>query len=60
MKRLKNAYFGQWIDPSQPVQFTFEGELIHGVEGDTVASALLANDQWLQSRSLSTTVREGH
>ena len=51
MKRLKNAHFGQWIDPSQTVQFTFEGELIRGLEGDTVASALLANDQWLQSRS---------
>ena len=51
MKRLKNAYFGQWIDLSQPVQFTFEGELIQGLEGDTVASALLAKDQWLQSRS---------
>ena len=51
MKRLKNAHFGQWIDPSKTVQFTFEGELIQGLEGDTVASALLANDQWLQSRS---------
>ena len=51
MKRLKNPHFGQWIDPSQTVQFTFEGELIQGFEGDTVASALLANDQWVQSRS---------
>ena len=51
MKRLKNAHFGQWIDPSKAIQFTFEGELIQGLEGDTVASALLANDQWLQSRS---------
>ena len=51
MKRLKNAHFGQWIDPSKTIQFTFEGELIQGLEGDTVASALLANDQWVQSRS---------
>ena len=51
MKRLKNPHFGQWIDLSQTVQFTFEGELIQGFEGDTVASALLANDQWVQSRS---------
>ena len=51
MKRLKNAHFGQWIDPSQTIQFTFEGGLVQGVEGDTVASALLANGQWVQSRS---------
>jgi sarcosine oxidase subunit alpha len=51
MKRLKNAHFGQWVDPSKTIRFTFEGKLIQGLEGDTVASALLANEQWVQSRS---------
>ncbi len=51
MKRLKNAHFGLWIDSSQTKQFTFEGKPVQGLEGDSVASALLANDQWLQSRS---------
>jgi sarcosine oxidase subunit alpha len=51
MKRLSNEYFGQWIDPSRAVRFTFEGQAIKALEGDSVASALLANNYWLQSRS---------
>ena len=49
--RLKTRQFGQWISPDTTVEFSFEGQTIKGVEGDTVASALLANDQWLLSRS---------
>ncbi|MCH1553879.1 MAG: 2Fe-2S iron-sulfur cluster-binding protein, partial [Luminiphilus sp.] len=51
MTRLKTRQYGQWINPETTVDFSFEGQTINGVEGDTVASALLANDQWLVSRS---------
>ena len=51
MTRLKTRQYGQWINPEAPVDFSFEGQTIKGVEGDTVASALVANDQWLLSRS---------
>lgn len=51
MKRISNEHFGQWVDPSAKVRFTFEGKVIDGLAGDSVASALLANNQWLQSRS---------
>lgn len=51
MTRLKTQQYGQWINPETTVDFSFEGQTIKGVEGDTVASALLANDQWLLSRS---------
>ena len=39
------------IDRSQPVRFTFDGTPVEGVKGDTVASALLANDIRLIGRS---------
>ncbi|MCH1459760.1 MAG: (2Fe-2S)-binding protein, partial [Luminiphilus sp.] len=51
MKRLSNENFGQWIDTTITVQFTFEGQAIKALEGDSVASALLANNYWLLSRS---------
>jgi sarcosine oxidase, subunit alpha len=35
---------GVWIDRSKPVGFTFDGAELEGFEGDTLASALLAND----------------
>jgi hypothetical protein len=34
---------GVWIDRSKPVGFTFDGTELEGFEGDTLASALLAN-----------------
>jgi sarcosine oxidase subunit alpha len=34
---------GTWIDRSRPVRFTFDGVEYEGFEGDTLASALLAN-----------------
>lgn len=51
MKRVSNEYFGQWVNADEKVRFTFEGKEINGLAGDSVASALVANNQWLQSRS---------
>ena len=34
---------GTWIDRSQPIGFRFDGVEYEGFEGDTLASALLAN-----------------
>ena len=39
------------IDRSRPVSFTFDGTRLQGFAGDTVASALLANDIRLMGRS---------
>jgi sarcosine oxidase, subunit alpha len=37
------AHGGAWIDRSKPVGFAFGGTELEGFEGDTLASALLAN-----------------
>ena len=50
MNRLP-APFGAWIDRTKPVAFTFESKHIEGFDGDTIASALLANGQTMISRS---------
>ncbi|TBU97881.1 sarcosine oxidase subunit alpha family protein [Stutzerimonas kirkiae] len=42
---------GGLIDRSQPLDFHFDGQLLHGFAGDTLASALLANDVRLLARS---------
>ena len=42
---------GRWIDRSKPQNFTFNGKTLRGFAGDTLASALLANDQMLVGRS---------
>lgn len=42
---------GRLVDRSKPVSFTFNGRHMRGFEGDTLASALLANDQMLVGRS---------
>ncbi|MFQ5953780.1 MAG: 2Fe-2S iron-sulfur cluster-binding protein [Kiloniellales bacterium] len=42
---------GLMIDRDRPVSFTFEGQAYRGFAGDTVASALAANDRWVLSRS---------
>ncbi len=39
------------IDRRAPLRFTFDGETYHGFEGDTLASALLANGVTLTGRS---------
>ncbi|MDY0873895.1 2Fe-2S iron-sulfur cluster-binding protein [Dongia rigui] len=45
------APFGRLLDRSETVTFDFEGRTIEGFKGDTIASALCANDQWMISRS---------
>ena len=40
-RRLPEA--GSWIDRSKPLAFRFDGMDYEGFEGDTLASALLAN-----------------
>lgn len=42
---------GRHINRDKPVNFTFNGNRLMGFEGDTLASALLANDQMLVGRS---------
>ncbi|MEQ6247618.1 sarcosine oxidase subunit alpha family protein [Sulfitobacter sp. HNIBRBA3233] len=42
---------GRLIDKSRPVKFRFNGKHMSGYAGDTLASALLANDQMLVGRS---------
>ncbi len=42
---------GGRIDRGAPLQFTFDGRTIHGYQGDTLASALLANGAALIGRS---------
>ncbi|WGR72916.1 MULTISPECIES: sarcosine oxidase subunit alpha family protein [unclassified Bradyrhizobium] len=46
--RLKT---GGLIDRSKPLSFTFDGKRMTGVEGDSLASALLANGHMLMGRS---------
>jgi len=47
--RLANG--GRLLNRGKPLDFTFNGKHLRGVEGDTLASALLANDQMLVGRS---------
>ncbi len=47
--RLTRA--GRLIDPTRPLEFRFNGKRLRGFAGDTLASALLANDQMLVGRS---------
>jgi len=42
---------GRLIDRSKPHSFTFNGKAMRGYTGDTLAAALLANDQMLMGRS---------
>jgi sarcosine oxidase, subunit alpha len=42
---------GRLIDRNKPMNFTFNGKRLKGFKGDTLASALLANDQMLVGRS---------
>lgn len=42
---------GLLIDRSKQITFTFEGRSFTGYAGDTIASALAANDAWMISRS---------
>ena len=42
---------GRLINTDAPMRFTFNGKVMKGYAGDTLASALLANDQMLVGRS---------
>lgn len=43
---------GLLTDPDRPLRFRFDGRAMQGLEGDTLASALLANGERLVARSL--------
>ena len=45
------AEHGRLINKNKAVEFTFNGKRLRGYDGDTLASALLANDQMLVGRS---------
>jgi len=45
------AQGGRFINRNKPMEFTFNGKRFKGYEGDTLASALLANGQTLMGRS---------
>ncbi len=47
--RIPNT--GRFLDNTAPATFTFNGKSLGGYVGDTLASALLANDQMLMGRS---------
>lgn len=47
----KNRIDGGQIDRDVKLKFTFDGQIYHGHEGDTLASALLANGVRLMGRS---------
>jgi sarcosine oxidase subunit alpha len=47
--RLSNG--GRLLNKGKQLRFSFNGKQFHGYEGDTLASALLANDQMLVGRS---------
>ncbi|MEL6463387.1 MAG: sarcosine oxidase subunit alpha family protein [Pseudomonadota bacterium] len=42
---------GRLLDKDKAIRFTFNGKQMRGFKGDTLASALLANDQMLVGRS---------
>ena len=46
-----NRIDGGLVDQTKPVSFTFNGQILKGYEGDTLASALLANNKHLVGRS---------
>ena len=43
---------GGRIRRERPIKFTFNGQVFSGFEGDTLASALLANGERLTARSV--------
>ena len=46
--RVKSS---EYIDETNTISFKFNGKTYHGFKGDTLASALLANDVHLVGRS---------
>ncbi|QPC89351.1 sarcosine oxidase subunit alpha family protein [Mesorhizobium sp. INR15] len=51
MTASRLATGGCVIDRSRPIRFSFDGKTVHGFAGDTIASALLANDVAIVGRS---------
>ncbi|MEL6964747.1 MAG: 2Fe-2S iron-sulfur cluster-binding protein, partial [Pseudomonadota bacterium] len=51
--------FGLLINRAKPVRFSFEGRAYTGFEGDVIASALAASNQWILSRSFKYHRRRG-
>ncbi len=51
MSSLLRTPEGGRIDRTQPVSFSFDGKQMYGCQGDTLASALLANGMHLVGRS---------
>lgn len=47
--RLKNK--GHFIDLGKPIKFTFDGKEYNGFQGDTLASAMIANGETILARS---------
>ena len=43
--------YGTLLDRSQEVEFEFDAEKFKGFAGDSIASALIANQRWVMSRS---------
>ena len=48
---MRLAKQGRLIDRSKQIEFTFNGKRMQGYAGDSLASALLANDQMMMGRS---------
>jgi sarcosine oxidase subunit alpha len=48
--RLKKP-MGLLVDHNKSVNFEFDGQKYEGLQGDSIASALIANNRWLMSRS---------
>ncbi len=51
MSGFRRAAAGGLIDRSKPLAFTYDGKSYSAFSGDTIASALLANDQTIIARS---------
>jgi sarcosine oxidase subunit alpha len=49
--RLAGPGWGLLVDPDRPISFTFDGTPQEGLDGDTIASALMASGRSLLSRS---------
>ncbi len=59
MSQTRRLPTGGRIDRTRPVTFTYRGKPLQGYHGDTLASALLANDQNLIGRSFKYGRRRG-
>ncbi|MDJ0822855.1 MAG: 2Fe-2S iron-sulfur cluster-binding protein [Paracoccaceae bacterium] len=51
MSGWRHDTLGSEIDRDRPLSFTFDGQIVRGFEGDTLASALMASDHRILGRS---------